>query len=341
MGKMRGEKEKIIELCRDKNSFLLLSHVNADGDAIGSLLALGLSLERAGKDVIMVNPDGVPALYRFLPEWERIRSRREQLTDTELAAIDLIITLDTATEQRLGDWSWVVDEVPAPVANIDHHLTNSGYGSANWIEKVGSTGEMVLILLSELGWEYGLDVALCLYTAIVTDTGSFRFDNTSSTTHLHASRLLQMGIEPSQVTEYIYESKPVAAVRLLGRALASLQLDLDGRVAWLTITNSDLAATGAAREDSEGIVNYARGIAGVDVGILFQETQDNGVKVSLRSGSQVDVSAIAQKFAGGGHRRAAGCRVQAPLSQVQRELLDVVAGALAGRDTGAGPAQYS
>lgn len=331
-GMMCEEKNRVIEVCRDKGNFLLLSHVSADGDAIGSMLALGLSLRRAGKNVIMVNPDGVPLVYRFLPGWEKIRSKGEQISAGELAALEVIITLDTANEERLGAWSWVLAEVPALIVNIDHHLTNSKYGHINWIEKASSTGEMVFHLLAGLGWEVTVDTALSIYTAIVTDTGSFRFDNTTSETHLCAAELLEKGVDPAQVTEYVFASRPVEAAKLLGRALDSLELSPDGKIAYLTITNSSLRDTGAARENINGIVNYAREIAGVYVGILFEETEDNKVKVSLRSDSRVDVSKIAQRFGGGGHSRAAGCRVQGSLSNVKKAVLETVAAALAGRD---------
>ncbi len=336
IGKTLEERTKAVQVCRDKGNFLLLSHVSADGDAIGSVLALGLALKRMGKNVVMINPDGVPLIYRFLPGWDKIRSRREELSEEELAAVEVIITLDTANEERLGDWSWVLDGIPALVVNIDHHLTNSRYGHINWIEKASSTGEMVFHLLLELGWEVTADIALSIYTAIVTDTGSFRFDNTSSETHRHVAELLQKGINPAQVTEYIFASRPVEAVRLLGRALETLELSADGKIAWLTVTNSILERTGAARENINGIVNFAREIAGVYVGILFEEAVDNKVKVSLRSDSRVDVSEIAQKFGGGGHSRAAGCRVQGSLTSVKKAVLDTVAAVLARGDDPAG-----
>lgn len=330
-GKTLAEKTKAIQICRDKKNFLLLSHISADGDAIGSVLALGLSLKRAGKNVIMINPDGVPLVYRFLPGWDKIRSGPEELSPGELAAVEVIITLDTANEERLGDWSWVLDKGSARVVNIDHHLTNSRYGHINWIEKASSTGEMVFLLLTELGWEVTADIALSIYTAIVTDTGSFRFDNTSSETHRHAAELLQKGIDPAQVTECIFASRPVEAVRLLGRTLETLELSSDGKIAWLTVTNSILEETGAARENINGIVNFAREIAGVYVGILFEEAGEDKVKISLRSDSRIDVSEIAQRFGGGGHSRAAGCRIQGSLPSVKKAVTDTVAAVLAGR----------
>ncbi|MGI6143111.1 MAG: DHH family phosphoesterase [bacterium] len=342
MGRMQGEKKRAAEICRAKKNFLLLSHVDPDGDAIGSLLALGLSLRRAGKKVIMANPDGVPLLYRFLPAWDEVRCDYGELLARELAALEVIITLDTATGERLGDWSRILKKDSFVVLNIDHHLTNTRYGQINWIEAASSTGELVQVLLSELGWEIETDIALCLYTAIVTDTGSFRFENTTCDTHRNAALLLQKGINPAQVTEYIYETKPEAAVRLLGRALETLRISPDGRVAWLTITNSTLAAVGARGEDINGIVNYAKEIAGVEVGILFQETREDLIKVSLRSRSRINVSEIAQRFGGGGHPRAAGCRVRGSLDRVREEVLAGVTAALAGgENTGAGDSQYS
>ncbi|HHW55911.1 MAG: bifunctional oligoribonuclease/PAP phosphatase NrnA [bacterium] len=330
---MQGEKKKAVEICRGKRNFLLISHIDPDGDAIGSLLALGLSLQRAGKRVIMANPHGVPQVFRFLPGWREVRSEYGELAVGELADLEVVVTLDTATEERLGDWGQVLKDSSAAVLNIDHHLTNTRYGHVNWIEATSSTGELVQALLSKLGWEIEADIALCLYTAIVTDTGSFRYENTTYETHCNVAALLQRGINPAQATEYIYETRREAAVRLLGRALETLQLSPDGRIAWLTITASTLAAVGARGEDVNGIVNYAKEIAGVEVGILFQETGDGAIKVSLRSRpSGVNVSDIAQNFGGGGHPRAAGCLVQGSLDQVQEKVLAVAAAALAGRE---------
>jgi len=335
---MQEEKKRAVEICSGKCNFLLLSHHDPDGDAIGSLLALGLSLQRAGKKVIMANPDGVPHTFRFLPGWKEVRSDYGELTSSELKALEVVVTLDTATEERLGDWSRVLEKGSHVVVNIDHHLTNSRYGHINWIEAASSTGELVQALLAGLGWEIATDVALCLYTAIVTDTGSFRYENTTYQTHCNVAALLQRGINPAQATEYIYETKREAAVRLLGRALETLQLSPDGRIAWLTVTNSTLAAVGARGEDVNGIVNYAKEIAGVEVGILFQDTGEGVIKVSLRSRpAGINVSEIAQRFGGGGHPRAAGCRVRGSLEQVRAEILAGVAAALAGREkAGAG-----
>ncbi|MGI6576374.1 MAG: DHH family phosphoesterase [bacterium] len=327
---MEEEIKKIAKCCQEGNHFLLISHIDPDGDAIGSLLALGRALKLAGKRVYMVSPDQVPIIYRFLPGWEEVVHSPEELPELYFD-FDYVITLDVADRSRLGKWEWVVKH-DAKVINIDHHVTNTKFGQINWIRQAGATGQLVFMLLRQLNWEIDQCIALALYTAIVTDTGSFCYASTDSTTHQIAAELLAVGINPTYVTELVFESKPVAAIKLLGLALQSLEIHFAGKVATLTITQKDLTSANATDDDISGIVNYARGIAGVELGILFFEKEARLTKISFRSGLGIDVRKIAGQFAGGGHPQAAGCQIAASLLEAQKLVLQAVSQLLTGKE---------
>jgi phosphoesterase RecJ-like protein len=312
--------KQIIRCCRQGNSFLLIGHIDPDGDSIGSVLALGRALQLAGKEVYMASPGGVPDSLLFL------RGAKEMLHcpgDLNGFVPDYIITLDTADLSRLGKWAEFLKE-DIKTVNIDHHISNSKYGHVNWIKEAGAAGQLVFTLLRELGWKIDYDIAQSLYVAIVTDTGSFSYDNTTSESHEMASELLTKGVRPAKISRLLYESKPLAQIKLLGIVLQSLQVCYAGKVAYLTVTRSDLALARAADEDANGFVNYPRSIAGVEIGLLFFEKENHLTKVSLRSGGNFDVGQVAAKFAGGGHPRAAGCLINLPIKEAKRQVMQAI-----------------
>ena len=316
---------EVVAVCQREKKFLVICHMDPDGDALGSLIALGLGLRGAGKSVTMACPNPVPECYRFLPNWEDILVNPDRLCHDP----GVIITVDSADGKRLDVWGPLLKKGQL-VINIDHHHTNDRFGQINWIENAAAAAELIAILFDCLGWQVTPEIALALYTGLVTDTGSFRYPNTTAYTHTQAARLLKAGANSALVTEFVYESRPVEGVQLLAKALDSLQLSAEGRIAWLTVLEEDLIKTGATAEVVNGLVNYARSIAGVEVGILFQQVVGGSVKVSLRSRAKIDVSAIAAQFGGGGHPRAAGCRVRGSVAEVETAILGEVKRAVGG-----------
>ncbi len=320
------------ELQRCK-TVLLTVHKSPDGDALGSQLALLLALERRGKTVTAHNLDPVPEIYRFLPARERIRVGRPVV-----GRYDACVVLDTEPE-RVG-----LFDGPPPadlLINIDHHVTNSAPWPVTWLEpEASATGEMVFRLIAELGVSLNRAMAECLYTAVFTDTGSFRYSNTTPESMRIAAKLLEAGADPWMVTENVYESFAYRRLKLLGLALADMEQSPDGRSAWVVITDEMYRTTGTTAEDTDNFINSVRSVRGVEVAVLFRQTAEREFKISLRSKGRVDLTGVAQSFGGGGHRNAAGCTVQGTLAEVRRTVIDAVSAAIAAqldaKDEGAG-----
>jgi phosphoesterase RecJ-like protein len=310
---------------------VLAGHVLPDGDSVGSTLALGLMLEQLGKKVRMVSQDPIPPMYRFLPGVEQIR-----VGTVPDADYDCLVTLDCSSPERLGtDIKPLLSRPGLRVVNIDHHISTGRYGDLNHIDPAAAAvGEIVFDLAEPLGVEISPAVSVCLYVAIATDTGSFRYENTTAGTHRRIARLIEVGLDAAAVNTRIFDEKPLAAIRLLHRVLGTLALSADGRIAWLKLTRAMEAESGE-EADVEDLINYARRISGVEVGILFRELPEGQIKVGFRSKRAVDVAALAAVFGGGGHPRAAGCRLAGELAEAERLVLGatekVVAEALDGR----------
>ena len=292
----------VLETIREGKSFLLALHLSPDGDSVGASLAFRLALRQLGKKAVVASKDAIVDTFGFLPgagdvlSWDKVEG-----------GFDAVLLFDCADDTRMGSPK-PIGAYGSRVLNVDHHSTNSGYGDAAFIDPAaGAVGEIALRLLDELGTVLEPDIALCLYVAIVTDTGSFQYSATSPQTHRIAARLLDAGLDAGDVSEEIYERNELHGLRLLARALESLEVSPDGRVALITLTGRDMAETGgtAADCDSLAIVNYARSIRGVEIGVLLREERD-GIKVSLRSRGGTDVGSIALALGGGGHERAAG-----------------------------------
>ncbi|MFZ5816395.1 MAG: DHH family phosphoesterase [Bacillota bacterium] len=308
----------------DAQRILFFMHVQPDGDSIGSSLGMIRALRQMGKEAIMVGVDPIPLLYRFLPGWDTLYVPWQQVE----GEWDLSCFLDCGDLQRVGEALPVVQRGKSTL-NIDHHTTNTVYAAYNYLDfSAAAVGELAYRLLREIGAPIDTETALCLYTSLVTDTGSFKYDSTGPSTHRVAADLIELGVKPYEVATAIYESETPSRLRLLSRALQTLQVDESGKIAWITIPRAMLAETGATDDEIEGIVNYARAVAGVEVGMLFKETVDGRIRVGLRSRRQVDVGAIALSFGGGGHARAAGCTRSEPMDEAVRQLLAAVRAAL-------------
>jgi bifunctional oligoribonuclease and PAP phosphatase NrnA len=292
--------------------FLVSAHARPDGDAVGSILALGMILDQLGKQVEMVSFDGVPLIYQGLPCARTIH----QITRVE-RNYDAVILLECDSIER----SRLMGLEGRFIINIDHHASGRPFGRVNWID-TGScaVAEMVYKLAKAVGVKITRELATCLYTAVLTDTGSFCYASTDAHTFELAGELVRRGADPAIIAQHIYFSNPASKMLLLGAALSNLKRD--GRLAWMWVTHDDMLRTCAAEEDCEGLVNYAIGIAGVDVAVFLRELPTRRVRLSLRSKGELNVARIAERFGGGGHPHASGCTIDGPLSQAANHILD-------------------
>jgi bifunctional oligoribonuclease and PAP phosphatase NrnA len=315
---------RIAELMRASKSVVVLSHVNPDGDAIGSTAALYLALRKLGKQVLALNEDGVPETLRFLPGSDQIKRPDEVVGPIEA---DLVIAVDCATKERLGAKCLALVANAPTLLNIDHHASNEGYGDFHHIWNSPATGEILFDLLDIERLPLDGDIASCLYAAISTDTGSFQFDSVTAHTHEIVARTIRMRVDTAAINRRIYGSQPMRRLRLLRGLLNTLEVSRDGRVASWTLRQSLAKEVGTLPEDSVGLISNILGVASVAVAVQFEETPDGQTRVSLRSKS-VDVSAIAARFGGGGHKLAAGIRMPGPLDADKARLLLAVSEAL-------------
>jgi phosphoesterase RecJ-like protein len=301
----------------------MLGHVHPDGDVLGTLLGLGLAMEAAGWSVTYAGPDPVPDVLDFIPG-----SDRWQVWRSAPRRFDTVVLTDCPNDGRTEGLLAAVRGPESQVLNIDHHPDNRRYGTINWIDSsAAATGEMIHDLIAALGWRIGPEIALGLYTAVHTDTGSFRYSNTTPRTFRIAAALTAAGAEPALVTDRLYQRRPKDALPTLGRLLERVEVSDDGQVATLTVPDGMASEAFMAAED---LVTYPRSIAGVRVAVLLRAEPDGKVKASLRGKGDVPVNRIAHRFGGGGHENAAGCTLPGPLPAARDALLAAVRQALAG-----------
>ncbi len=317
----------VVDVLSSSQKFLITAHVDPEPDALGSELAVYELLLSLGKDVTIVNSEEVPAHYMFLEGVRVIKSfdAYDQKDD-----VDVIVALDSPTPKRTGKVSSLFPRAKT-IINIDHHVSNEKFGTVNWVQPdASSTAEMVYYLYKEMGRPISKKVAFYIYIAILTDTGSFNYSNTSSVTHEIVSELLGYGISPHVISNYVYESKAYSDVKLLGKVLTTLSLKEDGKIAILVCTNKMLENTGSSISATQEFVNFARSLKGVIVSMFIREEPkcDGCYKVSLRSKGDVSVNNIASAFGGGGHKYAAGCVIEGSLAEVKKRLVKKAAEAL-------------
>jgi phosphoesterase RecJ-like protein len=305
---------------REHQRFAVLSHVRPDGDALGSQLALGLSLEQLGKDVSIWNEDGMLEKYSFMSGAERVAKPSPDPQD-----FDVAIALDTATENRLGTAAAAVKSAKLWV-NIDHHPSNPRYGDLFFIDaNAPATGQILFELLCTAEMPVDAAIAENLFVAISTDTGSFQYPNTTARTFEIAAELIRRGVDVGRVSQLLYESYPLRRVQLLRELLGTMRIEARGQVASFSLSLASAAHLGVKAEDNEGLIDHLRAIQGVVIAVFFEELRDGKVRVSMRSKSEAaDVCAIAQKFGGGGHKLAAGARVRGSLAEVEQRVLGTV-----------------
>jgi bifunctional oligoribonuclease and PAP phosphatase NrnA len=299
------EAEVVAEL-RKRKAFVMVSHVKPDGDTLGAGLALGLALKRAGKRVQYFQQDPVPRNLRFLPESEFVS--REIPPDMPPDA--LYVFCDMSDFTRAGPY---LPKIERPnMLDIDHHLGNSHFGALNFVKPAEcSTGTAVMRLLREMNVEIDRDIATCILTTIMTDTGGFMHSNTTPEVLELSGELMRAGADKEEITEEIFANKRVAATRLLGRIIDEMRFTHDGRYCYSFVDDAMLAQTGADGEDTEDIVNVLRAQEGVEVAALFKAIEGE-IRVSLRSKGRVNVQAAAARLGGGGHFRASGLTFQGP-----------------------------
>ncbi len=316
--------ERIWKELLSHEEVVILTHKSPDGDAIGSVLAMSMALESAGVKTRLYNRHDVPVVYRFLPGWEKI-GVVESLDPATLP--NCILILDASELSRIS----LFKETPPGTRTvlIDHHRPREPFGDLPFVDtSSASTGELVLRLLETNGVEITPEIALALYTAVFTDTGGFRYPNTSARALYAGYKLVSYGADPTLTPLHVYSSYPGGRPRLLGLALNTLGGSEEGLVAWMEVTLEMFKATGTMAEDTEDFVDYPRSIKGVEVALFFREREVGGVKVSLRSKSWMNVAAVAAIFGGGGHKNAAGCEIDASLEESKAMVKEEVFRAL-------------
>ncbi len=303
--------ETVLSSIIKADRLLLTSHARPDGDAIGGLLACWMMLRQMGKNADMALSDRVPYIYRGLPcasqvgHWHRVEGDYDTV---------ILLECDGIARTRLDGLE------NRFLINIDHHTSGRDFADVNWIDSSAcAVAEMIYHLAGAAGIDIAPEMATCLYTAVLSDTGSFCYEGTDARTFELARDLVRRGADPVLIAQDVYFSNPAAKMLLLGAALANLQHD--GRVAWLWVSQDDMDRTHAAEEDCEGIVNYAIGIRGIEVAVFLRELRDHRVRLSLRSKGRVNVAAIAELFGGGGHENASGCTLDGPLPTVTERIL--------------------
>ena len=305
---------------REHQRFAVLSHLRPDGDALGSQLALTLSLEILGKDVRVWNEDGLLEKYNFLPGGAKLTRPPSEPED-----FDVAIALDTATQNRLGRAADSVRKAKIWI-NIDHHQSNPGYGDLVYIDPTSpATGQILFELLQDQKLPMDRAIAENLFIAISTDTGSFQYPNTTARTFEIGAELLRSGVEVGRVSQLLYENYPRRRMELLRELLGTMRFAGKGQIASFSLSQNVASKLGVKAEDTEGLIDHLRAIHGVIVAIFFEELSDGKVRVSIRSKSdKVDVSAICQQFGGGGHKLAAGARVRGTLAEVEQKILKAI-----------------
>ncbi|HHV64410.1 MAG TPA: bifunctional oligoribonuclease/PAP phosphatase NrnA [Peptococcaceae bacterium] len=314
-------KQVIMELTKVPEA-ALFSHVSPDGDGLGSMLALGIALESMQKKVSFYNAGPIPNNLRLLPGIELIN------TSLPLDLPETLIFVDCAEAERA--YSSIKSYFPGrKIINIDHHISNNFFGTYNWVDsQAAAAGEMVYKLIKKLDVTITKEIAINLYSAIITDTGRFSFSNTTAKSFKIAAELVKAGIDLVAINNILFEQKTLAQTKLLKTALCNLELLQGGIIAVIVLSRQDFQEAGAEENLSEGLVNYARNIENVEAAALLKEISDKEIKVSFRSNAWLDVNKIAAQFGGGGHVRASGCTIYEPLDKAKKLVVSALEEAL-------------
>lgn len=320
--------QNILNVIKKHKVFLISSHINPDGDSISSQLAFYSFLSDLGKKAYICDSDSMPSHYKFLPYADVYQT---ELDDLSLKNVEVSIILDCGNLNRIGDRILEKIRPECIIINIDHHSSNDYFGKYNFVDvNASATSEIVFGFIRKSGLRIGYERAVCLYTGIVMDTGCFKFANTNAKSHRIIAQLIKEGVKPEQISELIYDIIPYRKAKLFGKVLDTLQISSDGKIAYVSITNEMYKQTKSEVADTEGFIDYVRSLDGIEVAILFRETEKGNVKVSLRSKKRdhnrqpINVDQIAKEFDGGGHQVAAGCVVLEPLNKAIDIILNRV-----------------
>ncbi|MBO9541779.1 DHH family phosphoesterase [bacterium] len=301
-------------------TWVVASHMNPDCDTLGSAIAMKRLLRAFGHRVIHLCPDPVPDAYRFLPGADEVVTE----LPADLPADAGLVTLDAADMGRFGRLRERL-EAFSLIVDVDHHVSNPRFGHVNVVlEDAAATGEVVYRLFKHFAIPIDPEAAVGMYVALVTDTGGFAYEATNAESHEMAAALIRAGVQPGVISRALYEHVPLAELKIKAMGLASATLAAAGRVAYTTITRAMLDEVGAKEEHTEGLSESLRALAGVEVSFFLRETASGALKASMRSKAAVDVSRLAAKFGGGGHRRAAGCTFDMPMDQAVQTLLEAI-----------------
>ena len=310
--------QAILRVFAQHQSFALSTHVNPDGDALGSELALYSFLKDLGKQVKIFNTDIAPKSYRFLPFYDAILPAKVFEDDFP----EVLVVLDAGVLKRIGEYLSRSLVPTKAMVNIDHHTSAESFGDYNLVETdASSTSEIIYRLIRHHGTPIGKERALCLYTGIMFDTGCFRYSNSTPVAHHVAADLIQEGIAVDEIYRAVYETLPIGTILLLREVFQTLGTTPDGKIGWLYATQEMFHKTGTIRDDVDGFINHIRSVDTVEVAILVSEQKNGESKASLRSQSSIDVGEIASIFGGGGHQRAAGCEIDAPCEEAIAQLV--------------------
>jgi phosphoesterase RecJ-like protein len=302
---------QVLQQIQQRRHFLVTSHARPDGDAIGSTLALAQILRKMGKNAAVMLADPVPMLYHPLPGSEAIVHSSQVSGDYDAV---IILECDSVQRTRLRGLENQF------LINIDHHVSSRPFANINWIDPSAvATAELIFRLAQAAQVKITPEIATCLYTAVLTDTGAFCYAPTNACTFELAKFLVEHGADPGKIAQSVYFSSPMSKMCLLGAALS--RLERDGAITWMSVTRHDMERFGALDEDCEGLVNYALSISGVEVAIFFREVAQERIRVSIRSKGAVNVAEIAQKFGGGGHECAGGFSTEGPVEEAAKRVL--------------------
>lgn len=331
--------KKVVDCIRRHKNFLITSHTNLEGDALGSELAFYLLLKKLGKGAVIVNEDDVPCEYDFLPQKSNIKkfssksgipphlkSQVEKDNLKKRIRFDCLVVLDCSDLRRTGT-VYKINTGNTPILNIDHHISNQRFGDVNWVDLDSSScSEMIYKLYKKLGITLDRDAAILLYVGILTDTGSFRYSNATSFTHKAVSELLKHNIDIPQIFKNIYENITFQDTKLLARILSDMRSSAGGKIAWLKIKRNILKNKKLSFDLSETLLNFGRAIKDVEVCVLFKENLGarDEVRVNFRSQGKVDVNRIASFFGGGGHKAASAATIKGNIDQIRRRVLNKI-----------------
>ncbi len=316
--------QRFVELVKKSHRILLTTHIRPDCDAVGSQLAMTAVLEKLGKDVRPVNAFDLPPGIRFLDPRNKLMRLGNVPADI-VESIEMLIVLDTSAWAQLGEMGDVIRTTKAAKAVLDHHVSSDDLGAEMFKDTTSeATGRLVVEAADHLGVGLTPEIATPAFAALATDTGWFRFSSTTAETLRLAARLMDAGAVPDQLYKDLYENDTLARLQLIGRVMARVRSEKEGRLIHTWISREDFDATGALPSDSEDMINMTLSVSGTEVAVIFVEQIGGGFKISFRSRSDVDCSRLAAEFGGGGHRKAAGAYLREPFETAQARVLDAV-----------------